>query len=55
VIVVGARDAHVPRHLGFEVAASVEEAIARARTMHGPGATIGMVEQAAMPGDPQRM
>jgi hypothetical protein len=54
VMVVGARDAHVPRHLGFEVADSVEEAIARARAMHGRGATIGVVEQAAMPADPDR-
>jgi hypothetical protein len=54
VIVAGARDAHVPRHLGFEVAASVEEAVARAQAIHGPGATIGVVEQAAMPADPDR-
>jgi len=54
VIVAGAHDAHVPRHLGFEVASSVEDAIARARTIHGPGATIGVVEQAAMPADPDR-
>jgi hypothetical protein len=55
VIVVGARDPHVPRHLGFEVAASVEEAIARAQEIHGRGATIGVVEQAAMPADPDRV
>ena len=54
MIVAGARDAHVPRHLGWEVAASVEEAVARARTLHGPGATIGVVEQPAMPADPER-
>lgn len=54
VIVVGARDGHVPRHLGFEVADSVEEAIARAQAMHGRGATVGVVEQAAMPADPDR-
>ena len=48
----GARDPHVPRHLGFEVAASVEEAVAQARARHGRGATIGVVEQAAMPADP---
>jgi hypothetical protein len=54
VIVAGARDAHVPRHLGFEVTASVEEAITRAQQIHGPGATIGVVEQAAMPADPDR-
>jgi len=50
VIVAAPRDAHVPRHLGFDVAASVEEAVALARAGHGPGATIGVVEQAPMPG-----
>jgi lactate racemase len=54
VIVAGARDPHVPRHLGFEVAAGVEEAVAQARARHGRGATIGVVEQAAMPADPDR-
>ena len=52
VIFAGARDPHVPRHLGFEVAASVEEA--RAQTIHGRGATIGVVDQPAMPADPDR-
>ena len=50
VFVAAPLDAHVPRHLGFEVAASVEEAVARARSAHGPGATIGVVEQPPMPG-----
>jgi len=50
VIVAAPRDAHVPRHLGFDVAASVEEAVALAQASHGPGATIGVVEQAPMPG-----
>jgi hypothetical protein len=54
VIVAAPRDAHVPRHLGWEVAASVEEAVARAQAAHGPGATIGVVEQPAMPTDPDR-
>jgi len=35
VIVAGPRDAHVPRHLGWEVAASVEEAVARALQLAG--------------------
>ncbi len=52
VIVAGARDAHVPRHLGYEVAESVEEAVARARSTHGRGAVVGVVEQPAMPSDP---
>jgi hypothetical protein len=52
VIVAAPRDPHVPRHLGYEVAASVEEAVARAQAIHGPGATIGVVEHAAMPADP---
>jgi hypothetical protein len=54
VIIAGPRDPHVPRHLGWEVAADVEEAVARARAAHGPGATIGFVEQPAMPADPDR-
>lgn len=52
VIVAGPRDPDVPRHLGWAVATSVEEAVARARAIHGAGATIGVVEQAAMPADP---
>lgn len=54
VIVAGARDAHVPRHLGWETAPSVEEAVARARAIHGRDATIGVVEQPGMPADPER-
>jgi hypothetical protein len=54
VIVAGARDAHVPRHLGYEVADSVEAAVARALTIHGPGAVVGVVEQPPMPADPDR-
>jgi hypothetical protein len=54
VIVAGARDPHVPRHLGWEVAASVEEAVSRAQVIHGPGATVGFVEQPGMPGNPER-
>ena len=45
VIVAGPQDPHVPRHLGFEVASSVEEAVARARTIHGPECAIAYVEQ----------
>jgi Lactate racemase N-terminal domain len=54
VIVAGARDPHVARHLGFEVAGSVEEAVAQALRLHGPDATIGLVDQPAMPADPGR-
>ena len=45
VIVAAPVDPHVPRHLGFEVAASVEEAIARAESIHGRDASIAYVEQ----------
>jgi len=45
VIVAAPRDPHVPRHLGFEVAASVEEAVARAQHIHGAGAAIAYVDQ----------
>ena len=54
VIVAGARDPHVPRHLGWEVAESVEEAVARAVRIHGPGTVIGVVEQPGMPAEPDR-
>ncbi len=52
MIVAAPRDPHVPRHLGYEVSGSVEEAVARAQAIHGPGATIGVIEHAAMPTDP---
>jgi hypothetical protein len=42
-IVAGARDPHVPRHLGYEVTENVEEAVTRALTIHGPGVAIGLV------------
>jgi hypothetical protein len=54
VIVAGARDAHVPRHLGWDVAASVEEAVERAVAHHGPRASVAVVEQPSMPADPDR-
>jgi len=49
VIVAGARDPAVPRHLGFETAATVEEAVARAEAVHGRDCAIGYVEQPAPP------
>jgi lactate racemase-like protein len=52
VIVAAPHDAHVPRHLGYEVAGSVEEAIRRAQAIHGADAIIGVVEQPAMPAEP---
>jgi lactate racemase len=45
VIVAAPHDPHVPRHLGFEVATTVEEAVARARRIHGTGCTVAYVEQ----------
>jgi len=54
VIVAGTRDAHVPRHLGWDVAPSVEEAVARAQAIHGRDAIIGVVEQPGMPASPDR-
>jgi hypothetical protein len=45
VIVAAPVDPHVPRHLGFDVAATVEEAIARAESIHGRDASIACVEQ----------
>lgn len=54
VIVAAPRDPHVPRHLGYDVAASVEDAVACARAIHGRDCAIGVVEQPAMPADPDR-
>jgi Lactate racemase N-terminal domain len=45
VIVAAPRDPTVPRHLGFEVAGSVEEAVALAEKVHGPRASIALVKQ----------
>jgi hypothetical protein len=45
VIVAAPEDPGVPRHLGFEVAATVEDAIARARRIHGADARVAYVEQ----------
>ncbi len=46
VIVAAPLDPHVPRHLGFEVADSVEDAVAMARRIHGRAATIACIERA---------
>jgi len=45
VIVAAPRDPAVPRHLGFEVAGSVEEAVALAEKAHGSAAPIAYVGQ----------
>ena len=45
VIVAAPEDPAVPRHLGFDVAGSVEEAVALAERVHGPDCAIGYVEQ----------
>jgi hypothetical protein len=45
VIVAAPRDPAVPRHLGFEVAGSVEEAVALAEKAHGSGASIAYIRQ----------
>jgi hypothetical protein len=45
VIVAAPLDPAVPRHLGFEVAASVEEAVARAEAIHGRDCAIAHVRQ----------
>ncbi len=45
VIVAAPEAPHVPRHLGFDVAPSVEAAVAEAQRVHGRNATIAYVEQ----------
>jgi len=54
VIVAAPRDPHVPRHLGFEVAASVEEAVAVAQRFHGPDARIACVQQSPITAEPPK-
>lgn len=49
VIVAAPEDPAVPRHLGFEVAASVEEAVARAEARHGHDCPIACIRQPVPP------
>ena len=44
VVVAGARDPAVPRHLGFEAAATVEEALAMAASIHGGRPRLALVQ-----------
>ncbi len=43
VIVAGAEDPSIPRHLGFDVAPTVEDALASAREEHGAAMRAGVV------------
>jgi hypothetical protein len=43
VFVAGAQDESLVRHVGFTPFATVEDAIAEARGIHGPGATVAAV------------
>jgi lactate racemase-like protein len=45
VIVAAPRDPAIPRHVGFEVAESVEEAVSRAEQIHGPDCAIAHIKQ----------
>lgn len=49
VIVAGAEDPAVPRHLGFEAAASVEKAVALAERHHGRDCAIACIAQPDYP------
>jgi len=44
VIVAGAVDPSVPRHLGFASVPTVEEAISTARAEQGPGSTVAVID-----------
>lgn len=44
VIVAGAHDPSVPRHCGFDSAASVEEAIAMAQEVHGANCSVALID-----------
>ena len=43
VIVAGAEDPSVPRHVGFEPFDTVEDAVAEAQQIHGSDATVAAV------------
>ncbi len=45
VIVAGPVDAAIPRHIGFDAAPSVEEAVARAESIHGRECAIAYIAQ----------
>lgn len=49
VIVAAPLDRSLPGHLGYEVAESVEEAVARAEALHGRECAIAYVEQPPVP------
>ena len=47
VFVAGAEDPSIPEHVGFTSIATVEDAIAEAKQIHGPGATFAAVRYPA--------
>ena len=49
VIVAGPHDPEVPRHVGFDAAPSVEEAVTRAEARHGRDCAIAYVRQPVLP------
>jgi hypothetical protein len=52
VIVAAPADPAVPRHIGFEVAGSVEEAVRMAEAIHGRDCSIAWIEQPEAPSPP---
>jgi hypothetical protein len=49
VIVVGSRDPKIPAHIGFDSAATMEDAFARCGELHGPNFSVGYVDQPTTP------
>jgi len=49
VIVAGPQDPEIPRHVGFDTAPNVEEAVARAAARHGRDCAIAYVRQPVLP------
>jgi hypothetical protein len=47
IFVAGAEDPSVPRHVGFEPFATVEDAVAEAKNIHGADATFACVRYPA--------
>jgi len=49
VIVAGPQDPEIPRHVGFDTAPNVEEAVARAAARHGRDCAMAYVRQPVLP------
>ena len=49
VIVAGAQDSNIPKHLGFAAVKTVDEALSLAKDIHGDGYTIAYAQHPVEP------